>query len=256
MIVGIIPARMGSSRFPNKPMAKIMGMSMIGHVYHRSMLAKYLDDIWVATCDEEIFDYIKSIGGNAVMTADSHERASERVAEALVEIEKERNVTVDYALMIQGDEPMLDPEMLEQLAAACLQSPEIDVVNLMSRITSSEEFVSANVVKVVVDSEGYALYFSREPIPSMKKYHKEDVPMWKQLGLILFRREALMNYVRMEPTALEIIESVDMNRYLENNVRIKMVGTDCETQAVDTEDDLRRVDLLMKADRHICKYMK
>ncbi len=254
--IGIIPARMGSSRFPNKPMAKILGMPMIGHVYQRSLLAKHLDEVWVATCDREIYDYIKSSGGNAVMTADSHERASERVAEAVVKIEKENNETIEYALMIQGDEPMLDPSMLDQLSVEAVNTPEVGVINLMARIGSAEEFASPNVVKVVVDRNGFALYYSREPIPSKKKYRADDLPMWKQLGLIMFRRDALLGYVRMEPTRLEIIESVDMNRYLENNVRIKMAVADFESQAVDTEEDLRKVDALMKADKYVRLYMR
>lgn len=253
-IVGIIPARMGSTRFPNKPMAKILGMPMIGHVYHRSLMAKHLGEVWVATCDREIYDYIRSLGGNAVMTADTHERASERVAEAVSNIEKERNTTIDYALMIQGDEPMLEPAMLDRLASVAKSSPGIEVVNLMARIDGPEEFENSNTVKVVVDRQGDALYFSREPIPSKRKYGEDDVPMWKQLGLILFSRDALFRYVSMEPTSLEIIESVDMNRYLEHGTKIRMVGMDFETCAVDTPEDLARVETLMKTDKYIINY--
>jgi len=253
-IIAIIPARMASSRFPNKPMVEILGMPMIGHVYHRSKLCKCLTDVWVATCDSEIVGYIESIGGKAIMTADTHQRASDRAAEAVLAIEKVTGNSLDYVAMIQGDEPMLNPQMIDKLIAPVQCDVGLQITNLISMIDSLEEFENENVVKVVLDQNGFALYFSREPIPSKKKY-SGDVPMWKQLGLILFSRKALLDYTQMIPTPLEIIESVDMNRFLENGVRIKMIPTPHRIFGVDIPEDLQVVEPLLRKDPLTEKYM-
>lgn len=254
-IVAILPARMASTRFPNKPMARILGIPMIGHVYYRSKMCTFLTDVWVATCDQEIMDYIQSVGGKAVLTADTHQRASERAAEAILKIEEMTGNPIDYVAMIQGDEPMLDPQMIDELVAPVLQDPGLQVTNLIEMIHSQEDFENANVVKVVFDRGDFALYFSREPIPSKKKYTGE-IPMWKQLGIILFSRKALLDYTQMTPTPLEIIESVDMNRFLEHGIKIKMIPTINKTCGVDTPEDLMRVENEMKNDRLVSKYLK
>jgi 3-deoxy-manno-octulosonate cytidylyltransferase (CMP-KDO synthetase) len=253
-IIAIIPARMASSRFPDKPMVEILGMPMIGHVYYRSKLCKCLSDVWVATCDQEIMDYIEFIGGKAVMTADTHQRASDRAAEAVLEIEKMTGNSIDYVAMIQGDEPMLDPQMIDELVAPVLHDPCLQVTNLIEMIHSQEDFESANVVKVVLDRENFALYFSREPIPSRKKYTGK-ILMWKQLGIILFSRKALLDYTRMTPTPLEIIESVDMNRFLEHGIKIKMIPTVNKTCGVDVPEDIDIVEPLLRKDALIEKYL-
>lgn len=253
-VVAIIPARMASSRFPEKPMALINGMPMIGHVYHRSQICKCLTDVWVATCDREIADYIESIGGKAVMTAETHQRATDRTAEAIFKIEEKTGKPIDYVAMIQGDEPMLDPQMIDQLLSPVQDDAGLQVTNLMAKIDSPEEFENANVVKVVSDQFGFALYFSREPIPSKKK-HAGDIPMWKQLGLILFSRKALLDYTQMPPTPLEIIESIDMNRFLEYGVKIKMVPTSSRIFGVDVPDDLKVVEPLLQKDPITEKYL-
>jgi len=252
-IIGIIPARMASSRFPNKPMVKILGLPMIGHVYYRTRMCPFLSDVWVATCDEEIFHYIESISGKAVMTANTHLRASDRGAEALIKIEKEGHKP-DYVAMVQGDEPMLNPLMLDELVGPVVANNQADVINLIARIKSSEEFENENVVKVVLDQQGFVLYFSREPIPSRKKY-TDDVPMWKQLGLILFRHDALLQYTNMSPTPLEIIESVDMNRFLEYGIKIKTVSTKFMSFGVDVPSDLLSVEPFIKIDPITRKYL-
>lgn len=253
-IVGIIPARMASSRFPGKPMVKIMGIPMIGHVYHRSKMCLLLDEVFVATCDKEIADYAENIGAKAIMTANTHERASDRTAEALLKVEDQTKKEIDYVIMIQGDEPMLIPEMFGDLINPIEVDEEFQVVNLMSKIKNDEEFQNPNNVKIVLDRNNNALYFSREPIPSKAKYSGE-VPMWKQLGFILFKRDILLKYIKMEPTALEIIESVDMNRLLEQGIKIRMAQTNYETYAVDTKTDLDHVEELMKNDPLISKYL-
>lgn len=252
-IVGIIPARLASTRFPNKPMARILGIPMIGHVYHRCRKCKQLNEVWVATCDKEIHEYVGSIGGKAVMTADTHERASDRCAEAMLKIESVSGKRIDVMAMIQGDEPMVYPEMIGEALQPMIDDPAILITNLLGEITSQEEFEDPNQVKVVVDKHGNALYFSREPIPSRKKY-KGHIPMFKQVPIIPFRREFLIAYNRMEQTPLEIIESVDMLRIVENGLFVRMVRTKFNTHAVDTVEDLQHVERLMTEDTLVKSY--
>jgi 3-deoxy-manno-octulosonate cytidylyltransferase (CMP-KDO synthetase) len=254
-LVGIIPARLAATRFPDKPLAPILGMPMIGHVYHRAKMCPLLDDVWVATCDVAIFNYINSIGGKAVMTADSHQRASDRAAEAVVQIEQTEGLTVDYVAMIQGDEPMLMPGMINDLIEPVINDPTLKITNLINEITTEEEFHNANVVKVVLDLNDFALYFSREPVPSKRKY-KGAFPMWKQLGIILFERNLLLEYINLPPTPLEIIESVDMNRLLEHGRKIKMVKTKFKSCGVDVPADLTFVEGQLKTDQLVEKYLK
>ncbi len=254
-IIAIIPARMASSRFPGKPMAKILGMPMIGHVYFRTKMCPLVRETYIATCDQEIFDYIVSISGKAVMTADTHERASDRTAEAMLKIESETSRKTDIVVMVQGDEPMLIPEMIEQAVNPLLDDSIINVVNLMAKIETMEEFEDPNEVKVVVDPQSNAIYFSREPIPSRKK-GAADIPMLKQVCLIPFRRGFLLKFNELESTPLEIIESVDMMRVIEHGYNVKMVFSDAQTLSVDTVEDLARVEKLMPNDPLIRQYSK
>lgn len=247
-ILGVIPARMAASRFPNKPMAEIMGVPMIAHCSIRSSLCSLLDDVYVATCDEVIVDYVESIGAKAIMTSDKHERASERTAEALLNIEKKlKDKHFDIIVMIQGDEPLLDPDMINEVVKPLMSGDKM-VSNLMAILTGPEEINNPNNVKVVTDLKGNALYMSREPIPSSKKY-SDTFPAFRQLGLIAFTRDALLKFVSLETTQLEIIESVDMNRFLEHGIPIHMVATKYEADAVDNPEDLIRVESKMKDDQ-------
>lgn len=246
-VISIIPARMGSSRFPGKPMAPILGMPMIGHVYKRVKMCEALGDVYVATCDQEIYDYIESIGGKAVMTSDCHERCSDRCAEAMLKIEEADGKKCDIMVMVQGDEPLTHPKMIEESIAPMMEDHSVQITNLMSDLPTLADFENPNEVKVVVDKNFNALYFSREPIPSRKK-GVLDVPMKKQVCVIPFRRDFLIEYNNMEPTLLEIIESVDMMRIVENGGKVKMVETSFLTKAVDTRDDLITVEKIMKND--------
>ncbi len=245
--IAVLPARLASTRFPNKPLAKIHGIAMIGHCYLRTRMAKNLSEVFVATCDQEIYDYVESIGGKAVMTKDTHERCSDRTAEAVQKIEAATGKQVDIVVMVQGDEPMVHPDMIDEALAPMLEDSSINVVNLMATMATREEQEDPNEVKVVVDRNNNALYFSREPIPSWKK-GATDVPMLKQVCIIPFRRDYLFEYLEMEPTPLEIIESVDMNRILEHGDRVQMVPTAFETYAVDTEEDRQNVERHMAGD--------
>ncbi len=241
-ILALIPARMGSSRFPGKPMAEILGKPMIGHVYDRVSDCELLTKTVVATCDTEIADYILSINGEAVMTSNKHERASDRCAEALEIVEKSDGVMYDIVVMVQGDEPMTHPDMISEAVTPMISDPDILVTNLLGDIENIQEFEDRNCIKVVCDLNSNALFFSREPIPTRKF---GDVQMKKQVCIIPFRRDFLLKYTSLDPTPLEIVESVDMMRILEHGLKVKMVPTKHQTHAVDTKDDLIKVSKIM-----------
>jgi len=251
--VAIIPARMGSSRFPGKPMAKILGMPMVGHCYFRARMCAELKGTYVATCDREIFDYVQAIGGQAVMTSDKHDRASDRAAEAMLKIEEKTGESIDIVVMVQGDEPMITPEMITE-SLKPFELADVNVVNLMAPIYKDTEFNDPNEVKVVVNKQNEAMYFSREPIPSKRK-GETDGPMLKQVCIIPFRRDYLIKFNQMEETTLERIESVDMLRVLENGDTVQMAMTEKETYSVDTEEELNSVALKMKSDDLLARYL-
>ena len=254
-IVAVIPARMNSSRFPGKPMVDLLGMPMIGHCFKRAEMCKLLDLVYVATCDKVIYDYITSIGGNAVMTSKSHERACDRAAEAMLKIEKKHDIKIDILVMLQGDEPMVNSGMIISALNPLIENEDIMISNLYREINSIKEFNDPNEVKVILDNKKFAIYFSREPIPSRKKSFSK-VPMYKQICTIPFKRDYLLKFNNMKQTELEIIESIDMNRIIENGEKIKMEYSDDESISVDTKSDLDRVIIEMKKDKLINKYLK
>jgi 3-deoxy-manno-octulosonate cytidylyltransferase (CMP-KDO synthetase) len=243
-ILALIPARMGSSRFPGKPMAKLLEKPMIGHVYERVSQNALLSTTVVATCDQEIFNYIERIGGRAVMTSASHERASDRCAEALEVLEKLDGIKYDIVVMVQGDEPMTHPDMISEAVMPMLDDASLNVVNLLGKIESLTEFEDRNCIKVVCDLNNNALYFSREPIPTRSKTN--SISLAKQVCIIPFRRDFLIEYTKMSPTPLEIVESVDMMRVLEHGMNVRMVPTKYNSHAVDTPADLKKVERLMR----------
>tara|TARA_B100001250_G_scaffold149451_1_gene128037 strand:+ start:34442 stop:35209 length:768 start_codon:yes stop_codon:yes gene_type:complete len=253
-VLGIIPARMSATRFPGKPMEKILGIPMIGHCYFRARLSSLINDLYIATCDKIIYDYIISVGGKAVMTSDKHERATERTAEALKIIESEKSINYDIIVMMQGDEPLVDPTMIDDSIKPLIYDKK-QVTNLMRRIDNLDEVNNPNNVKVVIDSKGNSIYMSREPIPSAKKFEKK-IEFYRQLGIISFTRNALIKFIKLETSSLEIIESIDMNRFIENRIPIFMVETKSEVDAVDTPIDLKRVTNKMKKDKLFQHYKK
>lgn len=242
--IAIIPARMGSSRFPGKPLAKILGKPMIGHVWERVSQSRSLAAAVVATCDAEIRDYVTSIGGTAILTSDRHERASDRCAEALLKAEEMNGTRYDVVVMVQGDEPMTHPGMIDEALAPLAEDAAVQVTNLIGSISDAAEFEDRNCIKVVCDLHGNALYFSREPIPTRCK--AASIPMGKQVCVIPFRRDFLLEYTRMAPTPLEIAESVDMMRILEHGGKVRMVPTTHATYSVDTPADLERIEQIMR----------
>ena len=238
----IIPARMGSSRFPGKPLAMILNKPMIEHVYKRTAMCKALDSVYIATCDQEVIDATESFGGKAIMTSDAHERASDRTAEAVSSLD------VDVVVMVQGDEPMLNPLMIAEALMPFEIEPEIPCVNLTKRIDNQDEFTSPSTIKVVTDIKGDALYMSRQTIPNSPNGDVSKIIAMKQVCIIPFRRDALFKFSTLDQTPLEIAESIDMMRFLENGIPVRMVPTKFDTQAVDTPEDLARVEVLMRKD--------
>jgi len=237
-IVGIIPARMASARLPGKPLAKISGKAMIYHVYQRSKRARVLKDLYVATCDKEIKTYCAENGMKVIMTRDTHERASDRACEAMLTIEKMTKTKIDILVMIQGDEPMVRSQMIEKSVKPILEDKTIQVVNLMAPLKSNEEREDINTVKVAVDKNNFALYFSRK-----------GISMHKQIAIIPFRRDFLIKFNEFPQTPLEIAESVDMLRVLEHGCKVKMVASPLNTYTVDTPEDLERVKKIMETEK-------
>lgn len=252
--IGIIPARMASTRFPGKPLADIHGMPMLGHVYHRAKLCNDLDEVFIATCDDAICNYAKSINAPCIMTANTHERATDRTAEALQKIENTVKNKMDIVVMIQGDEPMILPDMITRALQPFADDPSLNVVNLMAPLRTEKDFEDPNEVKVVVDKRGYAVYFSREPIPSRKK-GVSQVPMYRQLCVISFRRDYLQIFNELPQTPLEIIESVDMLRIIEHGEKIKIVPVEKYSHSVDTPADLKKVINEMREDALFSAYL-
>ena len=242
--IAIIPARMGSTRFFGKPMKKILGVPMIERVYRNTMKSKKVDKVYVATCDEEIYSHILKIGGNAVYTKKTHERCTERTAEALLKIERKLNVKFNTVLMIQGDEPMIEPSMINSALKPFEKYRNVNVVNLMTKIRDKKEFIDQNEPKVVVDKFNHALYFSRCPIPSPWISFSKNV--FKQVCVIPFKRDFLIKFLKMKPSYLEKTESIDMNRVLENGYKVHMVEIKRYVKSVDTMNDLKQVEKLLR----------
>lgn len=246
-IVVIIPARMASSRFPGKPVAKILGLEMIEHTRRRVALCRVLSEVIIATCDKEIKETVEGYGGKVIMTAHTHERCTDRVAEAA------QKVDADIIVNVQADEPMVTPEMITSLVEPLLLDEGWVVSNLISPIEREEDFFNPNVVKVVCDAKKNILYFSREPIPSVKKT-KEQFMALRQLGIIGFTKDFLLHFCLLPQMPLEKKESIDMLRALEHGYKIKAVLVKEKIYGVDTMEDLKRVEGLMRNDKLLTSY--
>jgi 3-deoxy-manno-octulosonate cytidylyltransferase (CMP-KDO synthetase) len=238
---------MASSRFPGKPMALLHGLPMLEHVFRRVKLCSQLDEVYVATCDEEVRDVAEGFGTRVIMTSAAHERATDRVAEAA------EHFAADIVVMIQGDEPMIIPQMIDTALDSIRSDTSTSCVNLVYRIDSQQEFIDPNTIKVVADLNGNALYFSRSPIPKVQ-FEETTAKIFKQVCVIAFRRDCLREFARLPPTPLEIAESIDMLRFLEHGRSVRLVETDVPTHSVDTPADLQLVEMLMDNDPLIRKY--
>ncbi len=246
-IIAVIPARMGSSRFPGKPLATLLGKPMLEHVVRRAEMCQQLDAVVVATCDQEIRRVAEALGTQVIMTSPTHERATDRVAEAAQQLGARIIVT------IQADEPMITPQMIAAAIGPMLEDGLVNCVNLARRILDQEDYLNPNTIKLVMDSNRDALYFSRAPIPAVD-FSLGGTPVFKQVCVMPIRRELLFDFARLTPTPLERAESIDMLRIIEHGGRIRLVETEVETHAVDTPEDLRLVEHLMKDDPLLRNY--
>ncbi len=239
-IVAVIPARMAASRFPGKPLVKILDLPMIEHVRRRVALCELLDDVIVATCDDAIVKTVKSFGGRAVMTADTHERCTDRVEEAA------QNLSADIVVIVQGDEPLFEPQVINQLVAPMLADSAIRCTNLLSTIKDEEDVPDINVVKAVINARQDVLYFSRSPIPYVRT--KIRPVFYRQTGLAAFSKEFIHQFSKLTPTPLEISESIDLLRILEHGFSIRGVIYDQKTIGVDNPGDVAKIEAALAKD--------
>ena len=242
-ITAVIPARYASTRFPGKALAVLGDKPMIQHVYEQTRKASLVSRVIVATDDQRIADAVRQVGGEAVMTSATHETGTDRLAEVA------QGLAADIIVNVQGDEPLIEPGMIDQAIEPFLASPELQMGTLKTKIRCLHDFLSPNVVKVVTDTVGNALYFSRSPLPFFRDKWSDlkDEPFasgkllsYKHVGLYVYRREFLLSYAAMAPTFLEISEKLEQLRALENGVRIRVVETEFESIGVDTPDDLAK----------------
>jgi 3-deoxy-manno-octulosonate cytidylyltransferase (CMP-KDO synthetase) len=236
-IVGVIPARYGSSRFPGKALARIAGKTIIQHVFERACRASYLRQVVIATDDERIREEACSFGAKVVMTRSDHPSGTDRVAEVA------STSKADIVINIQGDEPLIDPSAIDALAFALVDDGAARMATLKKRIEDLEEFTNPNVVKVITDCHHYAIYFSRSPIPydlSGEAVH------YKHPGLYGYRRDFLLAYPALPIGPLERAERLEQLRAIENGHRIRVVETEYESVGVDTPQDLSRVREMME----------
>jgi 3-deoxy-manno-octulosonate cytidylyltransferase (CMP-KDO synthetase) len=236
----VIPARMASSRFPGKPLVLIAGVPMVEHVRRRALLARGIDEVVVATCDEAIMTSIQGLGGRAVMTADTHERCTDRVNEAV------QSLAGDIVVMVQGDEPLLNPEAIERVARPIVDDERVSCTNLLSPLESDADLQNPNIVKAACAQNGDVLFLSRAPIPFFRK--RDTCPIYRQTGIMAFRRSLLEHFSRLPETPFERVESVDMLRLLEHGLPIRGVVVDYPTVGVDRPQDLPGVEALLAGD--------
>ena len=245
-VIGIIPARMNSSRFPGKPLEKIHGMPMIGHCYHRTKIAPGIDKTYVATCDSDIADYIISIGGNVIMTADTHTRATTRTAEALNKIESQMKERVDVVVMVQGDEPLIEPETIDAVTKCLLDAMDHGVelsTGYIEKATDAQ-LDDPSVVHLVPGMDGCVITFSRLPVPYPMA---ETMQRTVHVGLYAFTRKALQLFAELERGPVERAESIEVMRYLEHGYRVACVPVAPGSIGVDTPEDLAKVEAILEA---------
>jgi 3-deoxy-manno-octulosonate cytidylyltransferase (CMP-KDO synthetase) len=239
-VVAIIPARYESTRLPGKPLLSIDGRPMIAHVHERASAARLVDHVIVATDDRRIADVVDTFGGVAVMTATSHATGTDRLAEVASHLD------ADIVVNVQGDEPVIMPESIDAAVRLLLDRPADQISTLRRAIDRPEDFTTPSVVKVAVDRDGYALYFTRASIPFTRPGSPQPT-LWKHLGLYAYRRAFLLHLAALAPTPLEMSEGLEQLRALEHGFRIRTAETTVDTIGVDTPEDLERVRRLVGA---------
>jgi len=240
-VLGVIPARMASSRFPGKPIKLIRGKPMIWHVWQRSLLSDVLDEVVIATCDSEIREVAEAFGAKVVMTSDEHTRCNDRVAEVA------EKIPCDIVLNIQGDEPLVNPQLIEDVVNEFRTNDAIQCVNPVSEMKNQGEIESPHTVKVVSDLQGRVLYFSRYPIPSAL-INERKYPTYRQVPILGFRREFCIKLSSLSEGPLESQESIDLLRAVEYGMPLHTLVTEFETIGVDTPADLENVEKALESD--------
>ncbi len=241
-ILGIIPARYASTRFPGKPLADIKGKTMIHRVFENCK--KTLNEVVVATDNNLIEEEVKQFGGNVIMTSENHKSGTDRCAEALEKYEKTTGKIFDIVINIQGDEPYIHKEYLTKLIT-CFDDIETEIATLIKKINSNKDIFDPNKPKVIIDKQNYAVYFSRSPIPYLRGIKKEDWHLkhtfYQHIGIYAYRSKILKKITNLPISGLEIAESLEQNRWLENGFKIKTDITDKESISIDTPDDLKQL---------------
>jgi 3-deoxy-manno-octulosonate cytidylyltransferase (CMP-KDO synthetase) len=240
-IVAVIPARFASSRFPGKPLADIDGRPMIEHVYRRAEACASIDRVIVATDDVRVADAVRRFGGEVRLTRGDHRSGTDRIAEVAATID------CDVVVNVQGDEPLIDPAAIAAAVAPFVADPGIPMTTLYRRIEHPADLDNPNIVKIVLDRAGYALYFSRAPIPHARDPRGGWPPFYRHIGLYAYRRSTLLVVAALEPTPLERAESLEQLRALEHGIRIKAIETAYDSLSVDTPEDLEHVRRLLSA---------
>ena len=242
--IGIIPARYASTRFPGKPLALLGGKPVIQHVYEK--VAAVLETAYVATDDERIYDVVKSFGGQVVMTRTDHKSGTDRIEEAIEKIGGEWDVVVN----VQGDEPFVAKSQLDTICH-CFDDPTTQIATLGKPFESTEAVQNPNSPKIVVDNMGFAMYFSRSVIPYVRGKEKSSwlthYPFLKHLGIYAYRKDVLRQVTQLPQSSLEIAESLEQLRWLQNGFKIKVGTTDVETVGIDTPQDLERAEEFLKS---------
>lgn len=239
-IIGIIPSRYASTRLPAKPLVDICGKPMVQRVYEQAQRSTKMTTVIVATDDERIVDAVHSFGGNAVMTPVDIQSGSDRIA--LVA----KKMNADIVVNIQGDEPLIDPLLIDQTITALIDDQHAVAGTAVKRTTAHQDLFNSNVVKVVLDSNNYAMYFSRSPIPYVRDARKDqewftDTVFYKHFGIYVYRADFLQRYTTLPQSPLEIAEKLEQLRIIENGYKIKCVITEYESLPVDTPEDLQKV---------------
>jgi len=237
LITVVIPARMASSRFPGKPLVSIDGLPMVEHVRRRALLAPNVGKVVVATCDKKIYDCVSDFGGDAVMTSIAHERCTDRVTEAM------NSLAGDIVVMVQGDEPLLNPEVINLVAKPLMDGPLLNTVNLLSPLESSGDYLNQNIVKAAVDLHSNLMFLTRAPIPFFRE--PMMAPIFRQTGIMAFRSSFLAEFSGMSETPLERVESIDMLRILEHGHLIRGVVASYPTVGVDIPQDVNLVEEIL-----------
>ncbi|WP_207422609.1 3-deoxy-manno-octulosonate cytidylyltransferase [Desertivirga brevis] len=238
-ILGVIPARYASTRFPGKPLIDIEGKSMIQRVYEQALKTEKLDEVVVATDDERILMHVRAFGGRAILTADTHQSGTDRCAEVAQKLPG-----FDIIINIQGDEPFIDPKQID-MVCTCFASSDTVLATLVKPITSEEELFNVNSPKVVLNKLSEAIYFSRSTIPHVRGKEQTEWlkshQFYKHIGIYGYRMDTLLSITKLPVSILEKTEALEQLRWIENGYRIKVAVTDIETTAIDTPDDLQKV---------------